>query len=1159
MSDDVHEPPARPSRRRRWRRRLVVTLVLLIVLPAILVQSLLWSDLPRRIIERRASEALGLRVELGKIRIGWFGSVEIRDLKIRQPDDRQRIEVPRVRLQMTSLPLLPFRQEVHSVWLNGLSIVLNFEDDRLPNLRTGAAGTNPPPRAAVRVSPFRLPTIWAEHASIELHLADGRVIELPHVRFTSTQQPGSDRAYFRLEDNSLPAVLAGSVVTRDDLQHEVSLAWFDEGSEQVRKQFPAWPIGTVFAEWRGRIDGGDLVGTLDVQHADVGSGQVSGRVMAQIADGVAVRPERLHVRQPGMPSLEVTSPNGGIRFHDGRLVVDGLILRSDAGTAAVDATADLRQQTGSVSLQVRDVAVGATRGGFAIDASLARDRFARPIITASGTLAADTPDGPLRSSLQFKASGDRLQQLDWTATGEDTLFQLLSEHAVRSWVASGDSTVDGAGRVRWSLHTLSVADAPGIDACGGVNLSPSLAIESWWLWSKGEGLSYEAPRVGQRPLEFDVRLDGNATRADVRSLWMRLGDGIIRGWGSFGEDDSGPPLQLRLSFDQYTPNRDLDPEEPRLLRGAVTANLALGASFAPLDYRFVGQVVGHDVNLAEVQVGELLAILDGHGSKDGLSVRTLRVDLLSGKWRGDVWIPREADEPIEFLVSARRVRLDDVSRLLRIDPAVRGLGRVQLQGSLRPEALSRAELRGVAEVTDGEFSLLRFDRLHVPFTVSGNRLQLAPTASRGTGEARLSLEASLDHLRSWSISGRLTEWPVLLPDAETGVTINAASDRIQLSLVDEGPLFAGELDAQVLLAHPRYRGHLATRLSLRRQRAEIVELRGTALGAEITGSGIANLERPDESVLDLRVTGLDAEQLVAVLPAAAGLAGQYDVSLRLGPPTVSRPTGPLEAQLQVVSTDASYHNIPIGQANALAHVSRGPDGAPFGRISIGTIEAELAGGTARGFARVTRVSRDDELRCLVNLELEGLQLEHLARAHPELFGAMSGRLDAAINSFGDPRRLPTLDLRGRLSIREARLSNVPALSAVFALANAGPPPARPGGSADASFRLEQDKLVVPRLTVFDRGTFLEGYAIELVGMSGWPQTELRGFALASARPLRDVKVPLISSLLSDVDEIANALQREVTAIRVSGTVAEPRASQASLADILGGIRWLFGQ
>ena len=56
---------------------------------------------------------------------------------------------------------------------------------------------------------------------------------------------------------------------------------------------------------------------------------------------------------------------------------------------------------------------------------------------------------------------------------------------------------------------------------------------------------------------------------------------------------------------------------------------------------------------------------------------------------------------------------------------------------------------------------------------------------------------------------------------------------------------------------------------------------------------------------------------------------------------------------------------------------------------------------------------------------------------------------------------------------------------------------------------------------------------------------MAGYAVGTARPLSDLKLPLVR----DLDDILSALQATATTMRVGGTVAEPRATPATLGDL----------
>jgi hypothetical protein len=1140
---------------------VLLTIIGFLVALPVLVQTLLWSNIPRRVLEDRATRLLGARVRVEGLHIGWSGRVRVDGVSVTLPGENEPLlRLPRTNARVTPLWRLPFTQQVHSIRLERPHLLLEQADnlewnfERVARRFTSDAAPSGP--VAASGSSQALPNIEVKEGSIEVRRADGRSETLDGINASvDTRAPLLTTA--RLDVGDIMSV-RGSCQQGRDWRHELAFE-ISKTPPSLRLLLEGLPEIAASGRWEGRVSNTQLVGRLELRSASAGSLRLVGKLLVSVGEAVQVDVSNVDVLDPVGDGVSTKLVGGTVHYAQGTVFVHGVQLRRGGGSAVLSGQFGTDGQTGSVSLAARDIPVGETNICGTMKGTLERGMFGGPVLQVAATTTARTRNGELEGSFRLRAEGDTLRRLSWTAEGTDALISPLTTDRIPSWTASGMSQVGDDGRTLVTLDRVTVSEAPGLRARGGLVLSASARPQEWWLWSNGERLTYTAPRVGRRPLAYDIHLDGVGGRAAIRSLHLELGDAIISGSGSFDADRQLDPLRLQLDFRQFTPVWGVIVREPRLLRGAVHADLVMVARFQPLDYRFFGRVAGHQVRLHQTRLGQFLAIVEGNGNADGLALRTRRVRLFGGDWDAEILVPRPESKPIDLRLAARRVKLTQLARALDLPIDPDGVGKLELRGTIASDRRD-TRLAGVIEMAEARFLSPATDRLRVPFELADNQLRLELDATSGTGRADVSLTAGLDRLNEWTIAGTLRDWPLEPTDAETRITASATTERLVLTLSEDGPLLAGRLDAELLGSHPRYRdARVSASLLLRRQRTEVLELQGEALGAKVSGNGVLNLERLDESVLNVELTGLDADQLVAAFPGVSQLAGRFDASLRLSPPTVPRPTGPLEAELRLGSTDASFRGVPIGDGLLLAHIGHGPDGSRLSRVTLDRTELSIGGGSLRLFARLTRVPSEDELRALANLEIDGLQLDQLAPALPEQWRDIVGRLDGAIDFFGDPRNPQAIDIRGRLTVRDARLSSTPALASIFAAANAGPAPSRPTGTADVSFRLEQDRLVVPRFTVFERGTYLEGYAIELGGVSRWPQSELKGYALASARPLRDIRVPVLSSLVSSVDEVVSALQREVTAVRIGGTVAEPSARQVNLAEVYDGVRWLFGR
>ena len=1154
--------PTPSRRRRRWLRRLLLAVVGLLVVIAVLVQVLLWSDIPRQVVENQASRLLGLHVRIDKLQIGWNGHVRMDGVSFTLPgEDEPLLRLPRASARTTPLWLLPFTQQVHSVRLERPHLQLEQSEDLEWNLeraaRRIARGAVPARKPGTsESSPAAIPNLEVLDGSVEVRSADGRAATLHGITASlNTNTPLRTTVRLDAKDNFS---IRGSYQPGSDWRHELTFE-INQVPNSLRLLIEGMPRVVASGRWDGRLSTHQLVGRLDLRSASVGDLRLSGKLPVTFDDAVQVDLSSLKVEDAASGGLSARLVGGTVRYESGTVFVRNVLLWHGSGSAVLSGRFEPARRSGSMSLAARNIAIGDNIVSGTLDATLTTSPFGGPVLQVAATTTTRTRNDVIEGSFRVHAEGESFRRLSWSAEGSDVLIGPLADERIPSWTAGGSSEIGDDGRTSITLDHVTVSGAPGIRARGGLVLAATGRPEQWWLWSNGENLSYRAPRVGRRPLGYDVHLDGVGGRATIRSLHLLLGDAIITGQGSFDPDRQLDSLRLQLNFQQFTSSWGTAALEPRLLRGAIHADLVVVARLQPLDFRFFGRLAGNQVRYHQTRLGQFLAILEGNGNADGLIARTSHVRLFGGGWDAEIRVPRSESTPIAVQLSGRHVKLPELARAFRLPTEPAGVGAVQLRGTIAIDPRF-TNIAGVAEIDHPRYLSLNADRVRVNFQLADNQLRLEPDATLGAGSAAGSLTAELDRLDQWTVAGTLRDWPILSSDDGSRIAVSASTDRLLFALSDVGPLLTGRLDADVLFALPRQReGRLKGKLSFRRQRTEVLELGGELLGASISGNGVLNLERIDDSVLNVSLVGLDAGQLAAAFPAVKDLSGKFDASLRLSPPTVSRPTGPLEAELRLRSTEASFRGVPIGDGVVMAHLSTGSWGSGPSRVSVDQSELAVAGGKLRLFARVTHVPTESELRTLANLEIDGLRLEELSQSAPDSWRDVVGRLDGAIDLFGDPRQLQTIDIRGRLSAREARLSSLPALRGVFALANAGPAPSRPSGTADVSFRLEQDRLVVPQLTVFDRGTYVEGYAIELSGISRWPETELAGYALASARPLRDIRVPVLSALINRIDEVISALQREVTAIRVEGSVAEPAVRQVNLAEIYDGVRGLFGR
>ena len=99
--------PPRSRRRWSWPVRLLLTLIALLLIAALVVQIILWTNVPRQIVLSRLQTEMGLRVTAESVSTGWFGHTTLNDVTLALPlADKPFLHVPgmRVRQQHALFP-----------------------------------------------------------------------------------------------------------------------------------------------------------------------------------------------------------------------------------------------------------------------------------------------------------------------------------------------------------------------------------------------------------------------------------------------------------------------------------------------------------------------------------------------------------------------------------------------------------------------------------------------------------------------------------------------------------------------------------------------------------------------------------------------------------------------------------------------------------------------------------------------------------------------------------------------------------------------------------------------------------------------------------------------------------------------------------------------
>src|SRR5579875_1259447 len=98
---------------RRWFLRILIVLLVLIVLIGVVVQLVLWSQLPKDIVTRAIEQQLGLRITCKTLTTSWLGNTELTEVALGLPlDEKSFVHVPTLKVKNSNLFTLALKRAI---------------------------------------------------------------------------------------------------------------------------------------------------------------------------------------------------------------------------------------------------------------------------------------------------------------------------------------------------------------------------------------------------------------------------------------------------------------------------------------------------------------------------------------------------------------------------------------------------------------------------------------------------------------------------------------------------------------------------------------------------------------------------------------------------------------------------------------------------------------------------------------------------------------------------------------------------------------------------------------------------------------------------------------------------------------------------------------
>ena len=250
----------RRHRGRRWLFRLTLTVVVLLLILAVVIQLVLWSNLPKRLVLNQLQSQLGLRVQASSLTTGWLGNTNLRDVTLALPMAEQSfLDMPKMRVKHTTIFGLLLRRPV-SVDLIALeNPTLYVRRDtagrwnlaEVAELVARAGGKKPADESASQARP-KLPEVVIDRATIVVEDYDSKPrTEIKPLNLHGRPDPRTPGILWRY-DMEVPGhvKLVGLVAPGAPWAHEVRFT-VDNMYEWAQPWVSAFPNDArVAAQWR---------------------------------------------------------------------------------------------------------------------------------------------------------------------------------------------------------------------------------------------------------------------------------------------------------------------------------------------------------------------------------------------------------------------------------------------------------------------------------------------------------------------------------------------------------------------------------------------------------------------------------------------------------------------------------------------------------------------------------------------------------------------------------------------------------------------------------------------------------------------------------------------------------------------------------------------
>lgn len=1108
----------------------LAVLIIVALIAAVIVQVILWTDLPGNWVLSALSQRTGMDISAERFRTSWRGTTEISGLTARFPlEDTPFAEAEEMALEHSSLLSLALGAPFKLDEVSTVGALLRVIED--VNGRWNVQGlTQLGGDKQQEDRPVHFPDVQAKDVSIYIRDRRGREMLIDPVRIEAARKD----LQWTFQAGAPPSLaVKGRIGTSRPFTHEIKIS-LDNLDAFSSAMIPDWlEQPQIEAQWDGYLSGDQLAGRLSIQQAKLKQNRFSGTVNIEAnSEAVSVRIRELDVQPAGLEDFTPEIAGSRLRYDLAGKEASLRDLTVKAGPVVLNGSARWDVQSQEIAAEGRWITAASqdsfqSEGRWSATAQMAEPGLKNAALNLEGQYR----DGDKRLDAHVAVSGSGTE---WTESHWTIRFPSLLWQSDKANIDPGSG--QAAIRVNWptvELQQASFADIRSLQATGYYTADS----RKWSLDVDADGIPAESNLRQDSTIDLTIRAEGDARSAVLSQASVRWGDFQANAKAAVqvpGGTIQEGTLTMSGRLRQYPDGDFLS----RFSRNPWRLQTTVQGSVHPLNVSLDGrlQVEVPRTKIISENVLHIPFKLEADGAELRLRTASYITENVSWMFHGNYHL---SDQNGRLYIDLNKLPLSLISEMF---------GGWNYEGRLsgkltadfpRPE-LSALDLQGSWTIKDFGAESFAAEQVTGDIHMKSGLAELENILAqcgqgRLSGRGRINLNAS----RQASFEFSATDWvypaqlsPVsMTADAELTVDVDLRANRV----VGQGTMVS---DIYVLSQDA---GTVELTASLDDRVLSVSDISGRLLGGDLSGTARVPLENWMDSRADMQFQNIQLDRLPDWQEDLQGIGGLLSGQVVIKETAEANPLEPLSISVHTQMRNGRFNEAQIGNFRLTAYA--GPT-----RVLVTEAVLQLFSGIIQAQARWTM---HDRAYMHLNASFSNINVNQILKAANPQANPVEGTLD------GSATLLSTSNLKGLSGRIEGRLSNSnlinnTVIGSIYRSLVLGAQPSKPQGRGTIELHPRGARLEIDSFYYFNEGIEVRGSGV-IEDIERGMESPVSGLVFGTTRPLGNINLPGVAEL----DDLMGVLLLGSAAVEVDGTLGDVETKVVPVPEVTDAIRSLI--